>query len=126
MRPVRWLSAAAALCSVAVVGMTATSTVAGSRAGSSTTAATAGQLAPPGCSGLVLSAIVVGSGTVDGSGASELILGGPGADRIRGRGGDDCIVGGGGNDDLNGNGGSDVCIGGPGVDTFRSCSFSYQ
>ncbi len=126
MRPVRWLSAAAALCAVVVVGLTATSTVAVSRAGSSTAAATAGQLAPAACAGLVLSAIVTGSGTVDGSGGSELILGGPGADRIRGRGGDDCIVGGGGNDDLNGNGGSDVCIGGPGTDTFTNCAFAYQ
>lgn len=126
MRGMRAISVVAALCAVAVVGMTATSTVAGSRAGSSTVPASASQLAPLECAGLVLSAIVTGAGAIDGSGGSELILGSADADRIRGRGGDDCIVGGGGNDDLNGNGGSDVCIGGPGTDTFASCAFSYQ
>lgn len=126
MPRVRWLVVAVAASAVAVVGLTATTTIAGSRAGLSTTAATANQLAPPQCAALVLSGVVTGSGTITGVGAGDLILGSPVADRIRGRGGNDCIVGGGGNDDINGNGGNDVCIGGPGTDTFRSCSTVYQ
>lgn len=126
MRGVRSISVVAALCAFAVVGMTATSTVAGSRAGGSTLVATVSELAPAECAGLLLSRVVTGSGAVRGSAAGDLILGSPRADRMRGRGGSDCIVGGDGNDRLSGNSGADVCIGGPGVDRFSSCAFAYQ
>lgn len=98
---------------------TAANTVTAGRAGLVTGAITANALKPTACAGLDLTAIVTGSGTFGGSGASELIVGGAGIDKIRGRAGDDCVVGGAGGDDLRGDGGTDVCIGGPEVDTFN-------
>lgn len=73
---------------------------------------------PAACAGITLTATVIGSGIVTGTGANELILGGSGGDTITGLGGTDCIVGGGGNDIIDGGLGTDVCIGGPGTDTF--------
>jgi Ca2+-binding RTX toxin-like protein len=108
------------------VAFTAANTVNPSRAGSSQVAVTANDLKPAACAALVLTQIVTGSGTINGGGTGNLILGGPGVDRIKGAGGDDCILGGGGNDDINGNGGRDVCIGGPGLDTLRNCTTVYQ
>lgn len=126
MRPTRFLALPAVVCAVAVFGVTSTSTIAASRAGSSSAVVTASQLAPFECASLALTGVVVGSGNVNGVGSGDLILGSPAADRIRGRGGNDCIVGGAGDDDINGNGGTDVCMGGPGVDSFKSCSLVYQ
>jgi Ca2+-binding RTX toxin-like protein len=127
MRRLRWLGVAAAVCTAFVVlAATATTTIAGSRAGEISSTMTATELAPSQCAALVLSAIVAGTGTVNGTGGNDLILGGPGVDRLRGRGGSDCIVGGAGDDRIEGSGGRDVCIGGPGADTFRSCSTVYQ
>jgi Ca2+-binding RTX toxin-like protein len=62
----------------------------------------ANDLKPSECASIDLSAKVEGSGTINGTGASELILGSSGPDTINGGGGDDCIVAGGGNDDLTG------------------------
>jgi len=119
------VAAAALLLGIAV---TATSIVPISRAGSTSSGApTANQLKPPQCAALNLTAIVVGSGTINGTGAADLILGGAGADSMRGRGGADCLVGGAGNDFLRGDGGRDVCLGGPGADTFHvSCETQIQ
>jgi Ca2+-binding RTX toxin-like protein len=106
-----------------VVGLTASNVVAASHRTNQSQAITANTLKPTECSGITLTAVVVGN---TGTGASELILGGPGADTIRGNGGNDCILGGGGNDSLRGGNGADVCIGGPGTDTFNSCATQYQ
>jgi Ca2+-binding RTX toxin-like protein len=84
-------------------------------------APTANQLKPSECASLNLTAIVTGSGSFQGSPASELILGSSGPNTIQGKGGTDCILGGGGDDVINGNAGGDVCIGGPGADTYKKC-----
>jgi Ca2+-binding RTX toxin-like protein len=103
-----------------VSAVTATNTVAPSKAGNPTDATTANKLKPPECASLNLTSVVRGSGDFEGGSASELILGSSGADKIRGRSGNDCILGGGGNDELRGDDGTDVCIGGPGTDTLDS------
>ena len=100
--------------------------VPGTHAGRMTRAIDANALKPSQCAALNLTAIVTGSGDFQGTAASELIIGGPGADIIRGRGGTDCILGGGGNDDIRGGNGGDVCIGGPGTDTFTACETRIQ
>lgn len=93
----------------------------------STTPVTAESLKPSDCNGITLTAIVTGAGNVDGSDASELILGSGGVDDIDGKKGDDCILGGGGDDSLKGSQGTDVCIGGPGNDSFHnSCETQIQ
>ncbi|MGA2821042.1 MAG: hypothetical protein ABSF61_10355 [Anaerolineales bacterium] len=98
------------------------------------------QLKPPECAGITVTNLVVGSGgTINGTGANDLILGSGADETINGQQGSDCIVGGGGNDRLNGGpgndvilggpgddtidggGGSDVCYGGPGNNTFHNC-----
>jgi hypothetical protein len=97
------------------VALTATNVVPATRAGSSDLGApTANQLKPSTCAALSLTAVVVGSGVVNGTAASELV------DIMRGRGGNDCILGGAGNDSLRGDAGTDVCIGGSGTDTFHA------
>lgn len=120
----RWrlgLAIACWLVCVAGIALTATNTVASSRLGDTRRGVTANDLKPPQCAALDLSSVVAGSGTVDGTRENELVVGGPGDDRLRGRGGDDCLLGGGGDDRLQGNGGADVCIGGPGNDSYASC-----
>jgi Ca2+-binding RTX toxin-like protein len=57
-------------------------------------------LAPSACDGLSLDNLIDGSGTIEGTGGNDLILGSTGADEIDGMGGDDCIVGGDGDDTL--------------------------
>lgn len=110
-----------------VTALTATNTVPATSLGKTTQPITANDLKPAACAGISLSAVVVGSGTFNGTGASELILGSAGVDTIRGQGGSDCILAGGGNDSLRGDGGTDVCIGGPGTDTFHaSCETQIQ
>lgn len=109
---------------LAVVAVTATNTVASSRAYDVNGAgATANQLKPSACAGLDLGAVAF----VDGTDADELVLGTPAGESLRGQRGDDCILGGGGDDNLRGDHGTDVCIGGPGTDTFHpSCETQIQ
>ncbi len=130
----------------AVTAMAAANSVPATRIGVSNHPVTVRQLAPPECASIAagLTTLTVGSGTFDGTAASELILGSAGADTIRGRQGNDCIVSGGGNDDLQGNQGNDVlvggggddaldgnqandiCYGGSGTDTAQSCETTYD
>lgn len=104
------------------------------------------QLAPPECAGIAagLTSLVVGSGSVNGTNANDLILGSAGNDTIDGKNGDDCIVGGDGNDNLaggpgndvlvggsgddalDGGPGNDICYGGPGTDTATRCETTYD
>lgn len=86
----------------------------------------ANDVKPAACSGLYLSAIVTGTGTVTGTTGNDLIIGSSGADLIDGLGGNDCILGGGGDDSLAGSDGSDVCLGGPGNDLFTDCESEVQ
>jgi len=80
---------------------------------------TAETLKPPECAGISLTAVVIGSGTVGGTGANELVLGGSGADTISAGSGTDCVVAGGGGDIVNGQGDADVLLGGPGTDALN-------
>jgi Ca2+-binding RTX toxin-like protein len=99
--------------------LAASNTVPGSRASDSQDPITPNDLKPPECAGLNLTAKIVGSGTLTGTNAAELIIGGPGADTISGGGRGDCILGGGGADNINGNAGNDVVLGGAGNDTIN-------
>lgn len=94
----------------------ATNTVSRSSLDDVTLSVTAEDLKPAECAAQHVSNIIVGSGVISGTGSSNLILGGPGADTISGAGGNDCIVGGGGIDTLIGDAGNDTCVGGPGTD----------
>lgn len=67
-------------------------------------------LKPDECFDIYITAIVVGG---NGSGANELVLGGPGGGNFQGGGGDDCIVAGGGLTLLWGQAGNDRLIAGP-------------
>lgn len=79
---------------------------------------TANALKPGRCSAISLTTLITGSGTFDGSGGNDLILGSAGADTIRGRAGDDCILAGDGNDAVQGNQGADILLGGDGNDAL--------
>lgn len=79
-------------------------------------------LKPPECASVPVTNLVVGTGTVGGTSASDLILGGPGADTLKGFGENDCLVGGDGNDTLDGGAApADVCLGGPGTNSATGC-----
>jgi len=84
----------------------------------------ADSLKPSDCDGLTLTNLVTGSGTIQGTGANDLILGSSGADTIRGGNGDDCILGGGGDDDISGMGGNDVLLGQAGDDDLDGGPFT--
>jgi Ca2+-binding RTX toxin-like protein len=99
--------------------MATANTVPPSKASNTSFAITANTLKPTECAGITLTAKISGSGTISGTGAAELIVGGPGADTINAGGGTDCVLGGGGNDNLNGQGGDDVIIGGAGADNIN-------
>ncbi|HEX4820654.1 MAG TPA: hypothetical protein VFV00_10645 [Acidimicrobiales bacterium] len=107
------------------IGDTAANGVPTTRADNETQVIDANALKPPECAGLNLTAIVIGNGTVTGSGANELLIGGSGNDKINGGGGSDCLVGGDGKDTLNGGPGTDVCIGGTGNVTYQGCETQY-
>jgi Ca2+-binding RTX toxin-like protein len=81
---------------------------------------------PPACSGIYLTNIISGSGTVTGTSGNDLIIGSAGIDNIDGLGGDDCILGGGDDDTITGGDGNDVCLGGPGTDIFATCESEVQ
>ena len=98
--------------------MAATNVVAPSGLGEFSESVTINDLKPSECSGLDLTNLITGSGTISGTLKNDLILGSAGADTISGEGGDDCIFGGGGNDNLYGGPGNDVCLGGSGVDSM--------
>jgi Ca2+-binding RTX toxin-like protein len=83
-------------------------------------------LKPSTCTGLFLTNLVTGAGTLTGTEGNDLILGSPDIDVIDGLGGDDCILGGGGDDQVTGGDGTDICIGGPGTDTFINCEGESQ
>ena len=103
---------------VLISALAATNTVPGSRAERDVSAISVDAKKPkPECNGITLTAIVTG---VNGTNASELIVGTGASQSFRGQNGNDCILGGGGNDTLRGDGGTDVCIGGPGTDTFHA------
>jgi Ca2+-binding RTX toxin-like protein len=117
----------AVLLAVAGIAVTASNTVASSRADDVASSQGVNNVKPSDCSAITLGRILTGSGTItDANGNASLILGSAGVDTINGANLNDCIVGGGGNDSINGGAGTDVCIGGPGTDTFTNCETSVQ
>lgn len=101
-----------------ITALTATNSVPATRADHNLLSIGPNDLKPPDCAGITVTTLLTGSGTFSGTGASELVLGGSGADTITAGGGNDCILGGGGDDSIQGQLGTDVCIGGPGTDSF--------
>jgi hypothetical protein len=110
-----------ALLSAVTLALTATVLVPETKLDVITRPAGANDLKPIDCVGIDLQSLVVGSGTVRGTPANDLILASPTSDRVSGQGGNDCLVGGGGNDQLTGGAGKDVCLGGPGTDVYSGC-----
>jgi len=104
----------------------ATNTVPATRADVETRSIGINDYKPSSCSGLALTALVTGAGTITGTEGNDLILGSSGADIIDGLGGSDCIAGGGGDDTITGGDGSDICLGGPGTDAFTVCEGEVQ
>ena len=100
------------------VALTAGNSVAGSRIGQQLIAQGVNDVKPPECDGITLSAVVSGTLIVNGTAASELMLGSIALDTIDGGAGDDCIMGGALGDTLIGGLGNDVCIGGGGTDVM--------
>lgn len=84
-----------------------------------TFAVTPNSLKPARCSALNLTNLVAGSGTFNGTGANDLILGSAAADTVNAQGGTDCVLGGGGGDTLRGGGGADIIIAAAGNDNVR-------
>jgi Ca2+-binding RTX toxin-like protein len=90
---------------------------------------TPNDLKPPECASVTVTKLLVVTGTggsVTGTSAAELILGGPNPDTLSGAAGDDCLLGGDGVDILDGGAGTDVCVGGPGLDVFIGCETAIQ
>jgi hypothetical protein len=114
-----------------VTAVAAANSVASSRLSDQSLPIDINSLKPSECASINLTSIVIGSGTINGTNANELILGSPLADTITGKAGSDCILGGGGNDNIDGGGGGgagsgyDICIGGPGSDIFSKCEEEY-
>lgn len=71
---------------------------------------------PDECSAVPVTNIILGSGSINGTNQSDLILGSSGSDTIDAMNRSDCIVGGGGNDTIYGRNGADVLLGGEGND----------
>lgn len=113
-----------------VTAVAAANSVASSRLSDQSLPIDINALKPPECAAINVTRLVIGSGTIIGTNASELIMGSPLADTIQGKTGSDCILGGGGDDDIDGGAGGgasgyDICIGGPGNDMFSKCEEEY-
>lgn len=109
--------------------VTANNTVQATKADDESQAHGANNIKPASCNALTLTALIQGSGVINGGTTNDLVLGANGADTMNGLSGNDCLVGGNGNDSLDGGPGTDVCIGGPGTDTFdilNSCETRIQ
>lgn len=109
-----------------ITAVAATNTVPSTRVTAQMLSFNINQLKPSACSGITLTNLVTGSGTLTGTGGNDLILASSSADTIDGLGGDDCILGGSGDDSLTGNDGNDVCLGGLGNDVFTACEGEAQ
>jgi Ca2+-binding RTX toxin-like protein len=97
-------------------------TVSGSNVGLESITVRANKLKPAACSGLDLTNIVSGSGTITGTNGDDLIIDSSGDDTINGLGGNDYILGGAGNDTIDGGDGeNDVCIEGSGANAYFNC-----
>jgi Ca2+-binding RTX toxin-like protein len=109
-----------------LLGLTNANSVPSTKAADRSQAITANTLKPTECAGITLTAVVRGSGVINGTSGADLILGSSGVDTISGNNSGDCILGGGGNDSINGGNGADVCIDRLGTNTFTNCETIYQ
>ena len=80
---------------------------------------TANHLSPTECETINLTDIVTGSGNIQGTNQSDLVLGSPSADKINAKKGNDCIMGGGGDDELRGGQDDDILLGGFGDNELK-------
>jgi Ca2+-binding RTX toxin-like protein len=104
---------------------TASVNVPASAIAQSTHALSVNEIAPPQCAGIVLADIIIGSGTINGTRANDLIIGSSGSDTLKGNGGSDCMIGGSHGatrDTFQGGPANDICIGdGTNTDSYTSC-----
>lgn len=94
----------------------------GSRVGTwATSSGAAARDVPPECANMTFDNVIEGTAASDnlvGTPNRDLILAKGGSDYVDGKGGNDCIVGGNGSDYLLGGGGNDVLLGGAGSDAL--------
>jgi Ca2+-binding RTX toxin-like protein len=109
-----------------LTAVAATNTIPSTRIAAQAVSFNINHLKPSACSGISVTTLITGTGTITGTAGNDLILASASADTIDGLGGDDCILGGGGDDTINGGSGSDVCIGGGGTDLFTDCETEIQ
>lgn len=116
---------------LAVVGIvsadTASNTVPPSRLGESTHAIGPNDLKPAACAGITVTNMMVGTGSaiLNGTNASNLLIGVPGTLTINARQGNDCVAGNSAVLVINGGAGTDVCIGGAST-TFAQCEVTVR
>jgi Ca2+-binding RTX toxin-like protein len=108
---------------VAILGNASASSndVTASAVSQQTLSISANDLAPPACSSLILTNLVSGGGTLNGTAGNDLILGNAGSNTINANEGNDCVLGGDGDDTIDGGDGNDTCIGGPGLNSIINC-----
>jgi len=128
MKLFRWLLVGvfAVIVVTSMTAIAAANTVPPSQVDDQSVSYNVNHLKPSACSGIVLSNLVTGSGTLTGSAGNDLIIASSGADVIDGAGGNDCILGGGGADTITGGDGNDVCLGGADTDAFTTCESEVQ
>ncbi len=118
----------AVLVGTAVNAFTASNTVPVTSARSPVLAITPNDLKPAECAALNLTALIVGSGNINGTAANELIIGAQGGDRVTAGDGDDCVVTGGARDRIDCGLGTDVALSGQGgdINVDQSCETFIQ
>ncbi len=128
MKLFRWLLVGlfAVIVLTSMTAIAAANTVPPSQVDDQSVSYNVNHLKPSACSGIVLSNLVTGSGTMTGTAGNDLIIASSGADVIDGAGGNDCILGGGGADTITGGDGNDVCLGGADIDSFTTCESEVQ
>ncbi len=101
---------------------TASNRVPPTRLGQLTFAIGPNDLKPAACAGITVTTMIIGTGAaiLNGTNASNLLIGVPGTLRINARQGNDCVVGNSGLLAINGGTGTDVCIGWA-TTTFAQC-----
>ncbi len=107
--------AAGLLALVSVLSVdTASNSVPPTRLGQDTRAIGPNDLKPAACAGIVVTNMMIGTGSaiLNGTSAANLLIGVPGTVTINARQGNDCVVGNSSVTAISGGTGTDVCIGG--------------
>jgi len=128
MKLFRWLlfGVFAVIVMTSMMAIAAANTVPPSQVDDQSVSYNVNHLKPSACSGIAISNLITGSGTLTGTAGNDLIIASSGADVIDGMGGNDCILGGGGADTITGGDSSDVCLGGADADSFTTCESEVQ